>query len=53
VLANGVIEAVTQFNYFKTQPQILVEKQAKDELKPLTVYNINENSPLSKLRAKV
>ena len=52
-LANGVIEAVTQFNYFKTQAQIFAEKQAKDELKPLTVYSINENSPLSKLRGKV
>lgn len=52
-LANGEIETVFQWNYFKNQAQILSETQQKAELKPIITYHIDENSPLIKLRGKV
>jgi len=52
-LANGEIEAVYQWNNFKTEAQMLAENQQNTSPKPLLFYQINEGSPLNKLRAKV
>lgn len=52
-LANGEIEAVYKWNNFKTEAQMLAENQQKTSPKPLLVYQVNEGSPLNKLRAKV
>jgi len=51
--ANGKIEAVYQWNRFKTEEELLAKSQPKANPKPLLTYRIDHTSPLNKLKGKV
>lgn len=51
-LADGKIEAVYQWNKFRTEEEMLAKSQKKATTKPLLTYRLDSASPLSKWQGK-